>query len=156
MKLLNSSKDKIIIALQDYDQTVLTVTPTEIIMKYKSGNGHKTKKFGYEDMIAMNNMICKIMGDIIEERNDLRKFEEQFLEEALVTIESINDIVGKWCSICEWSGNDVEAFYCRLCGTELIGQEEFECPKCGNAYLYPSNTTFCDSCGTCLVRTPLK
>ena len=92
------------------------------------------------------------MGDVIEERNTLKQ--EFFIVPSSYALS--NGIVGKWCPECEWSGNDIEAFYCRLCGIELIGQVEFACPKCGNAYLYPSNTIFCDSCGTCLVPTPLK
>jgi len=55
--------------------------------------------------------------------------------------------MSNWCPNCEWAGNNSEAFYCKLCGTELIQQEEKACPKCKNAFLVPSNASFCDSCG---------
>lgn len=84
MKLLHKSKEKIIIHLEDYDNTVLTVTPDGIIMKYEYGNGHKTKKFGFDDMIAMNDMICKIMSEVIEERNTWRQIGAKIIKNSVL------------------------------------------------------------------------
>jgi len=71
MKILNSNEERVIISLDD--RRVLTVTNEGISLKYKVGNGHKTKNCGYDDMIAMNDLICRIMSDVIEERNKLKQ-----------------------------------------------------------------------------------
>lgn len=67
---MDTNEERVIIRLDN--GTIVTVREEEVVLKYKVGNSHKTKKFGYDDMVLMNNIICKIMGDIIDERNKLR------------------------------------------------------------------------------------
>lgn len=84
MKILDTNDERTIIRLND--GTIVTVKEEEVILRYKDGNRTKTKKFGYSDMIEMNNLICKIMQNVIDERNKLKQCQPLILTASDVEI----------------------------------------------------------------------
>ena len=71
MKLMDANEERVIIRLDN--GTIVTVKEEEIVLKCRVGNARKVKKFGYKDMILMNDLICEIMSEVIEERNKLKQ-----------------------------------------------------------------------------------
>lgn len=71
MRALYGDTEQIIVRLDN--GTIVILKEEEIILKYRIGNARKTKKFGYIDMIKMNDLICEIMQPVIDERNKLKQ-----------------------------------------------------------------------------------
>ena len=71
MKLMDANEERVIIRLDN--GTIVIVNEEELVLKHRVGIARKTKKFGYKDMIMMNDLICQIMSEVIEERNKLKQ-----------------------------------------------------------------------------------
>ena len=94
MKLLDANEERVIIRLDN--GTIVTVNEEELVLKCRVGNARKTKKFGYKDMIMMNDLICQIMSEIIEERNKVKQKLERVQQR------------GIYCNLCICKTHDID------------------------------------------------